>query len=210
MRLAAQIVSAKGEGSLFAALQDLGWATAAGGGTRVDTATFSVFEVSVSLTPSGYEHYEEVLALTYSHLRFLAAVPNDDYKRLWGEMQAQNQIGFNFQEKATPYSLAPYLCRQMATYPLAHVLSEGWILEALDDEDITTTKNYLLRLAEPENTVVLLRNREAFSWLPDDNVNATSPLAASNLFPTFASSEKNAASGWDQTALSTTTGCPIT
>ena len=185
LRLLAQVVSAKGEGSLFAALQDLGWATSAGGSTRVDTPSFSVFEVSVGLTPKGYEHYEEVLTLIYSHLRFLTTVELQDYHRTWAEIRAQNKIGFNFQEKATPYSLAPYLCRQMAHYPLPHILSEGWLLDPLEDQDVTTVKEYLSRLAEPSNTVVVLRNRDDFAWLPDDDVNATSPSAAASLIPTF-------------------------
>ena len=48
-----------------------------------------------------------------------------------------------------------------------------------------TTRDYLTRLSQPENTVVVIRNREAFSWLPNDNVNATSPLKATELFPLF-------------------------
>ena len=67
LRLAAQVVSAKGEGTLFAALQDLGWATAVSGGTRVDTPRFSVFEVGISLTPSGYDHQSPPLHCGTGH-----------------------------------------------------------------------------------------------------------------------------------------------
>ena len=62
------LLSHKGPGSLFSALQSKGWASGVSAGTRTDTDDFSIFQVSVALTPDGFDHWEEVLKMVYSTL----------------------------------------------------------------------------------------------------------------------------------------------
>jgi secreted Zn-dependent insulinase-like peptidase len=190
LRLLAQLISYQGVGSLFAALQDLKWATSASGGTRVSTPEFSVFEVSVSLTPMGYQHYEKVIELVYAHLRHLLSCSDNEYMRLWQETRANSRIGFDYQEKASAYSLAQHLSRQMAHYPLEHALSEGWLLDPMTSEDVTRVKEMLAVIANPAQSVTMLRNREAFSaFLPDDEQFAITEEKACELFPTMLATE---------------------
>jgi len=171
------VISYKGPGTLFAALQDLGWATSVGANTRTETADFSIFQIHVALTPAGYLHYESVLSLISSHVRYLfggsgcGGVADAEYRRLWEEMRTMNALDFSFQEKCTPYALAPYLCRQMAVYPLEHVLSEGWLMHELD---LPSFRKFAACL-NLENAVTVLRNQNTQAWIGLDNDKCITP-----------------------------------
>ena len=168
VRLMCFALNDKGAGSLFAALQDLGWASNIHASTRTDTLEFSIFEVHVSLTEDGYAHVEDVLRMVFAHQKFLFGSGDVDAQkalRLWEEMRTINALDFSFQEKSSAYALAPHLTYQMMKYPLHHVLSEGWLLDNLDLDLYKQFCTYL----KPTRSVVILRNQKDHEWLGNDD-----------------------------------------
>jgi len=165
-RLIGNLLAHKGRGSIFALLQDKGWATSTSAGVRTEFKNdFTIFEFSVALTPSGLEHWEDVLTIFYQHLSLIASASDETLLRSWQEIRAVSSLEFQFQEKATAYELAPFIARQMVQYPLECVLSEGWLL---DDIDLHSVRRFLGQI-EASLGVVVLRSKD-FSYIPDDSM----------------------------------------
>ena len=173
-RLLAMLLSHKAEGSLFALLQDKGWATAVSGGERSDYSDFSIFEISVALTVEGLAHYADVVEAVWSYLSVVEAASDADLQRIWDEMQVLGEIDFAFQEKSTAYELAPFLARQMQQLPLHKVLSSGWLLGPLDLPLLR--RDFLSRLS-PDRALTVLRS-QSFTALPDDGAPAIAAAVA--------------------------------
>ena len=165
-RLLSFLLSHKGEGSLFAVLQDHGWASSTGAGERTDYPDFTIFEVTVALTVEGLRHYKDVVAEVWRHVRAVQAASDETLLGYWKECKAIGEIDFMYQEKSTAYDLAPFLSRQMGLVPLHEILSDGWLLKDLDVPLLRT--QFLSRFA-PERAVVVLRSKD-FSpeVLPED------------------------------------------
>ena len=62
------ILGHKGPGSVFATLQDKGWAMSNSAGTGTTYPDFSLFEASVALTEEGLENWEKVVEIIYSQV----------------------------------------------------------------------------------------------------------------------------------------------
>ena len=168
-RLLAVCLSHKGEGSLFAHLQDKGWATAVSGGERTEFRNFVLFEMSVALTEEGLKHYQDVEAAVYAYLGVIEHATDVELLRIWDEQRQISAIDFSHQEKSTAYELAPYIARQMLEVPLHRVLSSGWLL---GDLDLSNFRSEFLARLTPGRALTVLRSK-TFASLPDDGPAAT-------------------------------------
>lgn len=168
-RLLGHLLGHKGEGSIFALLQDKGWATGVSAGIRTTYVDFSLFEVSVSLTPEGEKHIPEIESIIYSYINLIFGSSLKTMSNIWSEICSINSLEFQYQERSTPYELAPYLASTMLDYPLNHVLSAGWLL----DNDFPTDLmiNFLNKLKR-DKSMIIIRSK-SFAWLPDDDRDLT-------------------------------------
>lgn len=174
-RLLAYLLGHKGEGSLFSILQDRGWATATSAGERTDSADFTIFEISASLTEDGMRHYQEVVTEVWRHVRCINEASDETLLSYWRELQLLGSIDFAHQEKATAYELAPFLSRQMGLVPMHEILSDGWILGELD---VGLLRSQFLSRLVPERAIAVLRSKEFASALPEDGAAAVAVHAA--------------------------------
>jgi len=158
------IVGNKGVGSVFAALQDRGWATSTSAGMRTTFEGFTLFEASASLTEAGLEHWKEVVSLLYQAIETVGKSSDDELRRIWSELRTINIVDFQYQQKQTAYELAPYLASHMLDYPPHHILSAGYVLE---DIDLDLVRSYLQEL-QPSNSMVILRS-QSFDDLGSDD-----------------------------------------
>lgn len=158
------IVGNKGVGSVFAALQDRGWATSTSAGVRTTFEGFTLFEASASLTEAGLEHWREVVSLLYRAIETVESSSDDELRRIWSEMRTINAVDFQYQQKQTAYELAPYLASHMLDYPPHHILSAGYVLE---DIDLDLVRSYLREL-QPSNSMLILRS-QSFNDLGSDD-----------------------------------------
>jgi len=171
-RLLATLISHKAPGSLFAYLQDRGWATAVSGGERTDYRDFCLFEIAVALTVEGLAHYTEVVEAVFGYLSTVEAASDTALLAAWDELKVMGSIDFGFQEKASAYELAPFLAKSMLELPPHRVLSSGWLLEQLD---LPLLRSEFLSRLSPERALVVLRS-QTFTDLPDDGAAAASRI----------------------------------
>ena len=163
-RLISHILSHKGSNSTFAALQDKGWASSTSAGTSIEYVDFAIYEMSVSLTASGFDNWDKVIEIIYAQLRNIESMSDSDLLQLWNEIKTASAIDFRYRAKATAYELAPQLAANMLKYPPNHIISAGWLL---DDLNIELFRDFVGRLV-PNRAITLIRSR-SFSWIPDDN-----------------------------------------
>ena len=173
-RLLATLISHKAPGSLFAFLQDRGWATSVSGGERTDYRDFCLFEIAVALTVEGLAHYTEVVEAVFGYLSTIEAANDTALLAAWDELVVMGNIDFSFQEKATAYELAPFLAKSLLELPPHRVLSSGWLLEQLD---LPLLRSEFLSRLSPERALVVLRS-QTFTDLPDDGTSAASRITA--------------------------------
>lgn len=172
-RLLRHLLNHKGEGSLFSKLQDKGFISSTSAGTSIDYVDFKIFEISATLTPTGFDNYEAVIQSIYNHIRMIIETPDTELQRVWKEIKSISAIDFNFQEKSSAYELAPFVSKQMLDVPIKHVFSAGYLLD--DSVDIKEFRKFC-RLLCPERAVMILRS-ETFDWLPlDSSVEEDKPL----------------------------------
>lgn len=174
------ILSHKGSGGLFASLQDRGWLTALSGTPRYTFPPFTLFEVSLSLTASGLEHYQEVVEEVHNYFQLIRDASPAELTRICTEMVALYRLEFSFRAPFSAYEYAPALAHNLLTYPVEDIASAGSLLAA--QPDLRAFHNYLNMLTW-ERMVAVLRVDRATSWplmkgesllpdrvLPNDNV----------------------------------------
>ena len=163
-RLLGHLVSYKGEKSLFSLLQSKGWINSLSAGTRTSFEDFSLFEVSMSLTVEGLEHWEEVVSCVYNHLRMLKSLSDAELQRIWSEIKTISSLEFQHQDKISAYELAPELAGNMLTYKMEHIFSVGSLLDEYPSELFCS---FLDKVINPLNAVITLRS-PTFDWIPAD------------------------------------------
>ena len=182
-------LSQKGPNSLFAALQDLGWATSVSAGQRSESTAFGIFQIHISLAPDGYANRDTVVKLAHSHVRYLfgsgggsskGGVSDAEFQRMWGEFSTMRRVNFSFQEKSPPYGLAKYIATQCVDYPLQDIFSEGWLMDRTIDMDIVRAFSAYL---QPERSVAVLRcHADMKDWLPQDDPLCVTAQLAKDIF----------------------------
>jgi secreted Zn-dependent insulinase-like peptidase len=154
--LISYLLAYKGEGSLFAALQDKQWATSVAAGVRTEFEDFTLFEATFSLTEEGLRHWEEVMALLYRSIDVLAQAGDVDLMRYWTEMRTINALDFQYREKTSAYELAPQLSSHMLDYPPEHIISAGWLMD--ERVDLPLVREFIAKLV-PDKSLVFLRSK---------------------------------------------------
>ena len=163
-RLISNLISQRSKGSLFSYLHEKGWINSIGGFTRTSFEDFSVFEIAASLTPSGLEHWEDVVRCVFSHLRMVQEADEKELHRIWDEIRTMNSLEFQYSDKYSPYDLAPEIVENMLTFRMEHVFSAGQILDELNYDLL---RQFLKRLINPKNALVTLRS-PTFEDIPND------------------------------------------
>ncbi len=168
------LLNYKGEGSLFAYLQDQRYATSLSANIRTHFPEFTLFEVSLSLTKEGLNDYEKIVSAVYDYLELISTHlskdgtsggDGDHLTRLWEEMKAIRKINFLFEEKASPYETSPELAESMLEYPLHEIMSAGRLLNDFPRKDFQIYLDKMLN----EPSYVILRSKD-FDHLPNDEI----------------------------------------
>ncbi|KAJ2074165.1 metalloprotease, partial [Coemansia sp. S142-1] len=143
----------KGEGSIIAYLKQQGWATSLSVGA--DTAYnygFYEFTVSVSATPEGLEHYEDILRVVFAYVQMLLSSGPQEWVQQ--EMASMKKIDFDNRTKSRALVVAlgyTHLIHNEYVAP-EHVLSKECAYEKFNYDDIL----HCLSFINPDNFRVFL------------------------------------------------------
>ncbi|KAL7552322.1 hypothetical protein ACHAWF_015546 [Thalassiosira exigua] len=137
----------EGPGSPFARLQDAGWISSLSAGNRVTGPDQALFQISVTLTAEGEEHWKDVAKVIFDYGKLIRRfaedstavndnTANDDtcenggseLRRIWDEVAALDQMRFHQTSPGAVYSFASSVAQSISKYGTETCLSAGSLL----------------------------------------------------------------------------------
>eukprot|EP01127_Copromyxa_protea_P008826 TRINITY_DN2034_c0_g1_i1.p1 TRINITY_DN2034_c0_g1~~TRINITY_DN2034_c0_g1_i1.p1 ORF type:complete len:979 (-),score=187.89 TRINITY_DN2034_c0_g1_i1:64-2946(-) len=147
-RYLSHLIGHESDGSIFYLLKEKLWATSLSAGLSMSYRDFEIFGITIALTPEGFEHIEEVIAIVFE---YIGMVKKEGVKKhLWDEISQASNIEWRFKSKSGPYNYCKSVANCMQHYSPSDVLSGPYLLEEFREDQITD----YLKFLTPENLIV--------------------------------------------------------
>lgn len=150
----ANLLGHEGPGSLLAALKKRGWADALSAGGGLDYDKYGTFEVNISLTKEGLDHYQQIGSLLFAMIREIRGGGVADW--MFEEQKRLAEIDFSFREDVDAYTLVRAFAARMHQYPVRDLYFAPYRYDAFNQDLIDSYLGYL----QPENLHLLLLGPE--------------------------------------------------
>jgi insulysin len=139
----------EGEGSVYAALKNQGWATALVSGPSNSTKEFDFFKIDIDLTEEGFKHREQVVETVFQYVRLLKEQGPQEW--IFNEMKVVGDIEFQNVNKRKPISYVSALSTSMQWYKPKDVISAAYLHERYDPVLIKS----IIDCLTPDNLLLL-------------------------------------------------------
>ncbi|PLW81727.1 peptidase M16 [Kineobactrum sediminis] len=144
------LVGHEGAGSLLSRLKEEGLAEGLGAGSGLAWRGGALFNVGITLTEKGVEHYERVLQLLFTYLDMLREEGPQQW--LYSEQSQLAELGFRFREQSNPVNYVAALSNGMHYYKPEDILRGSSLMSNYDEQMLAQ----LVRDLVPENALVTL------------------------------------------------------
>lgn len=146
----ANLIGHEGEGSLHAWLTEQGWIDSLSAGAGHYGRNNATFTVTVRLTESGLEHWQDVAAATFAYIDLVSAggIDRDRYT----EQQQLNRLSFDFREQGPAFGYVRRLAENLLLYPPRDVVRANFAMDEFDRELIAS----ILAELKPQNAFVTI------------------------------------------------------
>jgi len=143
-----QLLGDEGEGSLLSYLKQQGWATQVNASSSFGTSRFGLFELFITLTPDGMNHWKEINESVFTYIK--KAKADQGLQRFQDELNLLGQLEFKFLPEQNPANRVQTISLQMQRVPAEKVLIYPYeftvfsgghlesILDKLTPENLTT------------------------------------------------------------------------
>ena len=148
------ILGHEGEGSLLSQLRAKGWADGLFASSSDIGLTTHTLEVSISLTPKGYQEWEQIGAYVFQYIREVRNRGINEWR--FNEIQTTSEIGFRYSEIESPRDFATSMASLLHKYPPNDILPAIYQVEKYAPEliisylDLMKPENLLLELESPD------------------------------------------------------------
>lgn len=160
-RLFSFLLGHEGKGSLFAFLQNKGLVTALSAGNRTSFQDFSLFQVTVSLTPDGLAQRLEIVKTIYSFVNILHNMSDNEIHRYWEEMRICDEVSFRYQMKGSTREKVATVAEHTLRCQPEHVLSYHHIHDEFVDPSLVRS---FLALLIPGTEIGMISSK-TFDWI---------------------------------------------
>ncbi|MGM8851507.1 insulinase family protein [Salinicola halophyticus] len=150
----ANLLGHEGEGSLLASLRKAGWADGLSAGTTQSDGQHALFDISISLTPEGENHLDDIQASLFDQIRRIRDHGVDAWR--YDEQAKLAEQSFRFQQRSEPIDTVSSMAMSLAHYPLEDVQYAPYRMDRFDkaaiDEilDRLTADNLLRAYSGPD------------------------------------------------------------
>lgn len=136
------LIGHEGYGSLFQALKSHGWLTSLSAGCDSDAHGYNFFQISMDLSPSGWDSYEEILKWIVQYVSLLRLW--GPHERIFEECRKLSEINFKFREKGDPSTFTHQLATWMHQYQHDPrlILAGPFISEKFEPDCIQSLMNH--------------------------------------------------------------------
>ena len=206
LSLLGHLLGHEGPSSIFAHLQNEGLLTTLSAGPRMSAPDFSIFQVSINLSPTGEERWTYVVRTVLDYLQLLvhsldAAKDGSksalqDWQRIWSEKVQLANLHFDYQTSpGSVYDYPSSLTHSIFQHGTRDCLKAGYMLDHKEDTSdgglplgtglpLERMHDSVHRLLRPENLVIERCSLSA--WEEMEQREATcqedSPQSTSSLF----------------------------
>lgn len=115
----------EGKGSLLDYLKQKGWAEGLAAGTNVITEQQASLDVSINLTPEGYQHVDDITEQFFAYVNLISE--KGVLRWIFNENKKLADIHFKFQEAADPISTVQAASLNMQYYPPKDILRGAYL-----------------------------------------------------------------------------------
>jgi insulysin len=194
------LIGHEGEGSLLSMLKAEGWAEGLGAGAGIAYRGGSAFSISITLTASGMEAREQVVASVFAYIRLMEL--EGPQQELYMEQGQLSALRFRFKENMPPIRYVTGLASDMQLLPAEDLLRGNYLMDDFDPALISeivdgylTTDNVVVKVVGAEVPVdresefyfapysvrSLVGQKDAFQ-LVDGKIDSRLQLPAANEF----------------------------
>ncbi|WWC73601.1 uncharacterized protein I206_107573 [Kwoniella pini CBS 10737] len=151
----AHFLGHEGRGSILSYLKKQGWVNSLRAGNHHDAAGFSLFKITVDLTPEGLAHHKDVALTIYKYISLLRSKPPS--KEAFNEIKAIADISFKFAERGRTSSYCASLSGFMQSpVPREKVISSKWLVEEYRQDELEAA----LQLLDPRRSTIGITCKE--------------------------------------------------
>lgn len=165
-RLVSHILGHESPGSLHNLLSDLGYINSLSSGTGVDTRDFSLFSLTLGMTPKGMANAEEVLDLCFQWIDMIRELLVNGnqvngsilLQQYHEELKRLSQVSFQFRENGDATSFVSGAAETLYSFEEhPENLLRGDSFDSEYKEDVT--RAFLQRL-QPENVLIIITDSD--------------------------------------------------
>ncbi len=154
LRFISAMLGHEGEGSLLDILKQKRLAKGLSSGPGLDHKNSATLSINISLTPEGFERYQEVVDLSFQYLRLIQQQGVQSW--IFEEEQSISNTAFRFKENSNRVYHLTHLASNLKRYPLAEVMHGDYLYQ---DFDQALINSYLTDLT-PDNLLLTLTARD--------------------------------------------------
>lgn len=145
------VLGFEGTGSLLSSLKEQGWATGLGSNLGLDTVDFASLFVDVQLTPSGLEHYREIIQYIYAYVELMKNSPYPT--ELFNERKTMARLEELYSNKGEGTGRSVALANTVLKYPLEVAERVPYLWEQPDEDTYFDLLDHVL----PENMIAMIK-----------------------------------------------------
>jgi len=145
----AYLLGHEGPGSILAKLKHQQWALGLTAGSGINGSNFKDFNINISLTESGDQHIDDIIAIIFAYIGLLKSQPLPEH--YYQEKQAIAELSFTYHEKSRALDNVSQLVINMQHYPQEDYIFGDYIMSGMEHDNI----NHLLGYLCPHNMRIL-------------------------------------------------------
>ncbi|MDT8446903.1 MAG: insulinase family protein [bacterium] len=150
--LISHLLGHEGPGSLLSYYKAQGWAAKLTASPSFNTDDFTLFELHIEVTPSGLEHWPEMVETAFAFLKKIEQTKAQDLQTYQDELDRIGQLQFKFLDEQAPLDFVTRLASQLQDVPAAEVLEQPYRYAPLKSGEVAALLGQLL----PERLSVYL------------------------------------------------------
>ncbi|WWC92904.1 uncharacterized protein L201_007866 [Kwoniella dendrophila CBS 6074] len=151
----AHFLGHEGRGSILSYLKKKGWVNSLRAGNHHDAAGFSLFKITVDLTPEGLAHHKDVALVIFKYISLLRSKPPSE--EAFNEIKAIADISFKFAERGRVSSYCASLSGFMQSpVPREKIISSKWLVEEYKQNELEAA----LQLLDPRRSTIGITCKE--------------------------------------------------
>ncbi|KAF8460600.1 Metalloenzyme, LuxS/M16 peptidase-like protein [Kalaharituber pfeilii] len=140
-RYFSHLIGHEGPGSILAYLKEKGWVIGLRAGVDILCSGAGLFQIGMTLTNQGLEHYEEIVKVTFQYINLIKNTPVQEW--VFKELQMMSEVDFRFRQKSHASKFTSKLSPVMHKPLPKEWLLSGYLLREYDPINITKAMEFL-------------------------------------------------------------------